>query len=58
MFDLAKAVEKILEEAQAMHIAVGKKVVAFEEAAPLIQLRWFKNQVQALEGQYAAKPKK
>ena len=57
MFDLQVEIGKILKATEGMQIAVGKKVVAFDLASPLVQIRWFKAQVQAMEAERTPKPK-
>ena len=58
MFDLKNEIDEILAGTAGMHIAIGKKVVAFEDATPIVQIRWFKAQLQEMEANHAPKPKK
>jgi hypothetical protein len=58
MFDLKREIEAVLEGADGMLITVGKKVLKLEEAPPLIQIRWFKQQVQGMETTNTPAPKK
>lgn len=58
MFDLKFDIDCIIETTKDMQIAVGKKVIAFEDAAPIVQIRWFKAQLADLEKKHTPEPRK